>query len=165
MVPLDGVKAQAVEEYVGPDAQVTGISDGGVFDAAAGVIRWGVWFDDTTRKLTATLTLPDSRKLSGLASFDGADIRVANFPPPPPLPGVVGSAARIAAVTQLDSGAIQLLVVDESAGAETDIEVSTDLVHWERVEQTRASGDTSVHVDSDADENVQRFYRLAPLAH
>ncbi len=163
IVPLDGVRAQAVEETVGVGAVVTDISDGGVYDAAAGVIRWGVYLDDTTRKVTATVTVPDARDLSGLASFDGADIRIPQVPPPPPLPGASLPSARIASVIPLESGAVQLTVVDESSTGDTAIEVSTDLLKWERVEQVQASGDTSTHVDSDADENFRRFYRLVPV--
>ncbi len=168
LVPLDGVKAQAVEEYVGPGAVVTEISDGGVFDATAGVIRWGVYFDDTGRKVSATVTVtePEGRTLSGLASFDGADVKVPQNPPPPPLPpGAAAADARIAAVAPLDSGGVELLVVDETPGTETAIEVSTDLVNWERIEQTQAVSGTSVHVDSDANENFVRFYRAVPVAH
>jgi hypothetical protein len=164
LVPLAGVMAQAVEEIVGPGAVVTGISDGGVYDATAGVIRWGVFLDDTIRKLSATVTVPDTRTFTGLASFDGADIRVPQTPPPPPLP--VSSSVvqpRIASVLPLATGAVQLTVVDEPTAGDTAIEVSTDLVTWQRIEQTRASGDTSVHVDTDANENLQRFYRLAPV--
>lgn len=152
-------KAWAVEETVGPGAVVTDVSEGGRWDVVAGVIRWGPFYDTLDRPLSAVVARDLPLRMTGVASFDGADQRIPHQLTPPPLPGGASGAPRIASARTLDSGAVQLLMVDDSAGG-CDLEVSTDMVSWEKIGQMEAGAECTTHLDTDADETPMRFYRV-----
>lgn len=155
-------KAWAVEETVGTEAVVGDISEGGLFDAGAGIIRWGPFLDAIDRTLTAKVLRDSPLRMIGVASFDGVDQRIPHQLTPPPLPlAASGEMAtpRIASVTRLDSGAVQLLIVDD-AGSGGDVEASADLSEWEKIGQTESGQDSSTHLDTDAGETRVRFYRV-----
>ena len=154
-----GTKAWAVEENLGLDAVVTEISEGGILDGATGVVRWGPFYDTLDRTLVVSLKRELPLRLTGVASFDGVDQRIPHRLAPPPLPGNVVGAPRIASVRPLDSGAVQLLIVDDSAGG-CDVEVSSDMVVWEKIGEMDSGLDCANHLDTDAGENPVRFYRV-----
>jgi len=159
-LPATGVKSHVIELAIGIGATATNISDDGVLDTRAGVIRWGPFNDDANRRITATLVNASPRDLGGVASFDGYDtrIRVGGLPSTGS-----GQGPRIASIEPRTDGSMQLLVVDDSgsvtAGGQA-IEVSSDLHSWHRVQQTSSGTDCSAHLDSDAIEDSVRYYRV-----
>jgi hypothetical protein len=72
-----GTSAYAVEEHIPSGWAVAEVSHGGIFDASASVIRWGVFYDSSPRVLRYTVTPPDSiaeiGRLRGVVSFDGVE--------------------------------------------------------------------------------------------
>ncbi|MCC7373456.1 MAG: hypothetical protein IT581_02285 [Verrucomicrobiales bacterium] len=75
VVPAPGVRAYAVEDSVPAGWSVANISHGGIWDAAAGKVKWGPFRDGTTRSLTfRTVPSQEARgavTFKGSASFDG----------------------------------------------------------------------------------------------
>lgn len=58
--PSPNITAYAVEEVVPSGWLVVSISNGGVFDEFTGKIKWGPFFDSSSRNLTADLRVPQS---------------------------------------------------------------------------------------------------------
>lgn len=78
--PSDGVSAWAAVEEVPSGWTATGISDGGVFDARSGEIRWGPFLEGQSRNLSYTLFMGGQARtgvLRGTVSFDGRSIAIA----------------------------------------------------------------------------------------
>lgn len=163
VLPATGVLAHLVEFAVGSEVTVTNISDGGVFDSQAGVIRWGPFYDDANRRLAVTVTGASPRALGGVASFDGYDtgIRVTRSLPA----GEDVEGPRITSIETRTDGAVQLLVVEGgsaagAAHARHALEVSNDLRVWRRVGESDSDAGETVHVDPDASEDAFRYYRV-----
>lgn len=164
LLPATGVKAQVVEFTVGAGVTVTNISDAGVFDPAAGVIRWGPFYDDANRRLTVSISGASPRHFGGVASFDGYDtgVRVTGALPADER----GHGPRIASIETRTDGAVQVLVIDDedaaigSATVRHSLEVSNDLRTWRRVVDADADSNGAVHVDPDAIEDAFRYYRV-----
>ena len=76
--PAADVGAWAVEELVPIGWSVTGISDGGGFDAVNHKVKWGPFFDTDAHALTYLLTSPVTNRtdvtLNALARFDAATL-------------------------------------------------------------------------------------------
>ena len=157
-LPATGVLSHVIELSIGTGNTATHISDDGVLDESAGIIRWGPFHDDANRRITATLGKTSLRNLGGIASFDGYDtrIRIATA-------ASSGRGPRIGSIESRNDGSIQLLVVDDSGALNTGgraIEASSDLIHWRRIQQTSAGEDSSALLDSDAVEESVRYYRV-----
>ena len=156
-----GVSAYALEEHVPAGWIITNISDEGVFDAAAGVVRWGLFLDGNARTLRYSLSAPAGittiADLRGEVSFDG-DAEV------------IAGAARVVAAEpsatlglarcERDAdGKIQLTLVGPASQI-CALEVSTDLQNWTMLEEVfLPDGELSFAGDSTAGAQ-QRFYRL-----
>lgn len=73
ITPPTATTAYAVEEHIPTGWAVTNISNDGKLEA--GVIRWGIFLDNTARTLTYTVTPPTNGiaigRLEGKVSFDG----------------------------------------------------------------------------------------------
>ncbi|MDA1277644.1 MAG: putative Ig domain-containing protein [Verrucomicrobia bacterium] len=73
--------AYAIEETVPSGFAVSDVNESGIFDANSSKVKWGPFFDATTRTLTYTLQAPagfeGSVSISGTASFDGVDLVIA----------------------------------------------------------------------------------------
>jgi hypothetical protein len=163
--PPPGAQAIAVEESVPPGWRVSEISDDGVYDEAAGRIRWGLFFGDAVRRLTYVATPPagvaGTSEWPGVVSFDGIEVSVS---------GVV----RVGAVDEatvpriLGSRRAEKARVRFSVGAVADqvlmIEVSDDLVHWRDLGVVVNTGEEVEVTDDGAEHSAQRYYRLRPLA-
>lgn len=70
----------AIEDQVPKGWQIGEVNHGGQFDAAAGKIKWGPFFDRVERELICELKPPNSSTglvtFAGLGSFDGEEIAV-----------------------------------------------------------------------------------------
>ncbi len=156
--PRKGIRAHAVEIHFAVGTELAEISDDGVFDAQAGILRWGPFLDDAPRQLTAVVATPAPLKIRGVGSFDGSDTFLV-LVPVLPATGSNSDAPRIATLESLGNGGVQVVVVGGAAGAETDVEVSTDLVHWTRIGRMPVSPNGSIQMDGDAGTAPVRFYR------
>ena len=78
--PSNGTIAYAVEESLPSGFSAVAISDGGAIDAVNNKIKWGPFFDNTSRTLTYELTSPQGFSgqitLTGFVSLDGQDFSV-----------------------------------------------------------------------------------------
>lgn len=156
--PRKGIRAQAVEIQFAAGTELAEISDDGHFDAQSGILRWGPFLDDAPRQLTAVVATPAPLKIRGMGSFDGTDTFLV-LVPVLPTTGANSDAPRIATLESLGNGGVQVVVVGGTAGAETDVEVSTDLVRWTRIGRMPVSPNGSIQMDGDAGTAPVRFYR------
>ncbi|MDB4690805.1 Ig-like domain-containing protein [Verrucomicrobia bacterium] len=78
--PDSAVFVYAVEESVSSGVTAINISDGGSYDAANSLIKWGPWFDAQTRVLSYELEVSDNITTGtfpgGQGSFDGVNIAI-----------------------------------------------------------------------------------------
>jgi hypothetical protein len=78
--PAAGTGVFAVEDAPPAGWVVSNITGGGAFDAVAGKVKWGPFFDNTQRNLAYTATPPGGATGSvtfvGTGSFDGSDTPV-----------------------------------------------------------------------------------------
>ncbi len=180
VMPSTDTTAWAVEEVVGIGAHISGVSDDGTFEAARGVIRWGPFFANLPRTLSADVGGIDPAQFHGTASFDGQSRRVihppargfrlgSNDPSKPPGSGENGEAlekvkgSHIAHIERRDDGVMQLAVIDDDADGQTvgcDLEASDDLVTWKTFHHMTGGSDCQTALDADADESKHRYYRV-----
>jgi hypothetical protein len=160
IAPPTGSNAYAVEEKVPAGWKVSEVSDGGTFDAASGLIRWGVFLDSNGRTFASSLTAPSGTaavgKLAGTVSVDGAT-RAST--------GATGVAANdgttaVRLLSQLDSAGGVRVQVSTAPGQMGVIEASTDLVNWTEFQPVHAVDGTVHLVDPAAGESGFRFYRF-----
>jgi hypothetical protein len=78
--PANDTIAYAVEESIPSGFSASSISDGGSLDTVNNKVKWGPFFDNTSRILTYTLMAPEgfggSVSLTGFVSLDGQDFTV-----------------------------------------------------------------------------------------
>lgn len=160
--PAASTRCQAAEVFVGRNANVTGISDDGMFDPRSGTIRWGPFLDDTLRGLKATVANADAMQFSGLGSFDGLDLKMMAVGPKSNAGGAVVSSPRLAAMPASPQGDARLVLLGALLGAELDLEVSEDMVQWRRIGNVLGNGESQLQVDTDAAASPRRFYRVVP---
>lgn len=170
VLPAGDVRNYAVEEYLPAGVKIVDVSDDGTVDEAGGVIRWGPFFDATPRKVSFAIVGARPETLKGIASFDGSDVGIVHVPlPPTPVRDAAASGGkelsnglRIAHVVRLGTGAMQLTVVDDSpgTGAGCDMEMSDDLVHWQKIGHLDPGANCGTHLDNDANESEKRYYRV-----
>lgn len=77
VAPASSVFAYAVEEAPPAGWAVSNVTQAGAFDAASGKVKWGPFFDVSSRTLTYVVTPSAGAtgmvQFAGVASFDGAD--------------------------------------------------------------------------------------------
>lgn len=97
------------------------ISDGGVFDAESGLVKWGPFFDGEARTLSYRAVGGRTNGYIGRISCDGMSASIGGQ-----------GTTRLAALEHLEDGAIRLRL--DGALPETGIlEFSTDLTTWQPV--------------------------------
>ena len=104
--PETTVSVYAVQDGVPSGMTAGNISDGGVFDAANGLVKWGPWFDAQSRVLSYTLVAPVGTTSvtfpGGQGSFDGHNVTIEGdleYPTAPNSPPVA-----FGAVIKVESG-------------------------------------------------------------
>ena len=158
--PPAGSSAYAIEERVTAGWIASNISDEGTFDAAAGVIRWGVFLDGNARTLRYKLTPPagitSTAQFHGDVSFDGGQELITGSD------RVLAADASVAfGLTHCErqpDGAVQLRL-DGASGQLCVLEVSTDLQTWTVVSEVFLPDGELTFVDDGA-AGPRRFYRL-----
>lgn len=118
----------AVEEIPPAGWAVTNISHAGIYDAASGRVRWGLFTDQTSRTLTYDV-IPTGAlaPFAGVVSFDGTTAPTAGASEPQIVPAV--AEPEFAPVIRLPSGEM-VLPLSTRFGAITVIEFSDDLKTW-----------------------------------
>ncbi len=118
----------AVEEIPPAGWTVTNISHAGVYDAASGRVRWGLFTDQTSRTLSYDVTPTGAlAPFAGVASFDGTNAPIAGAFEPMIVPAI--AEPEFAPVTRLPSGEM-VLPLSTRFGSITVIEISDDLRLW-----------------------------------
>lgn len=156
--PARGVAAFAVEEWLPSGSQVTGISDNGRYDERTGALRWGPFLDGEARALryrVERLAAEMPIAFRGMASFDGADIRIV------PADGRGGPRWRphITGVVRRPDRSVQLTLIGDLAAPGYDIEVSNDLKTWTRAGECAPGNVAVFFTDPAAPNDGPRFYR------
>jgi hypothetical protein len=81
--PAASVLVQAVEDAPPSGWPVSEISDGGGWDDVSHKVKWGPFFDNTTRTLTYKVTPPEGQSgpktFTGQASFDGLGVPIGGL--------------------------------------------------------------------------------------
>ena len=118
----------AVEEIPPAGWAVANVSHAGVYDAATGRVRWGLFTDQTSRTLTYDVTPTGAlAPFAGVASFDGTNASIAGAFEPQIVPAI--AEPEFAPVTRLPSGEM-VLPLSTRYGTITVIEISDDLRLW-----------------------------------
>ena len=118
----------AVEEIPPAGWAVANVSHAGVYDAATGRVRWGLFTDQTSRTLTYDVTPTGAlAPFAGVASFDGTNAPIAGAFEPQIVPAI--AEPEFAPVTRLPSGEM-VLPLSTRYGTITVIEISDDLRLW-----------------------------------
>ena len=145
----------AVEETPPPGWAVANVSHAGVYDAATGRVRWGVFQDQTSRTLTYDVTPTGAlAPFAGVASFDGTNARIAGADDPQVVPAI--AEPEFAPVTRLPNGEM-VLPLATRFGTTTVIEISNDLRTWTPV-WTNSPGN-QLFRDLPANLVAGRYYR------
>jgi hypothetical protein len=80
VTPDASTQVYAVEDTPPSGWTVSGIDNGGQFDNANQKVKWGLFFDNTSRTLTYTATPPagetGTKTFAGVASFDGTNVTI-----------------------------------------------------------------------------------------
>jgi len=159
IVPPAGTSAYAVEEKVPLGWAVGNISHEGTYDASAGIIRWGMFFDATARSLTYALTPPPGvttvARLGGRVSFDGATYEISGCEKT-----TSTDSTTLPTIGKCESdGSKVRLELSGGAGQVGVLQSSTDLIHWLDV-TTLYLPDGTVQFDDDASVSGVKYYRL-----
>lgn len=160
VVPPGGASAYAVEEKVPANWAVTDVSEGGIYDAEANVIRWGVFLDTNRRTFTYTVSAPvgvtSVADLSGLASVDGQAIAIAGAERI--MAGSEGTAVTLNTETATSGGVV--VRISAQPGQKGVLEYSTDLESWAELVPVSAPDGTFNLTDETAGRDQARFYRF-----
>jgi hypothetical protein len=89
LAPAPGTSASAVELVVPKRWRVTSVDGGGQHDSTFGKIKWGPFFEDTPRTLSATLEGPSTRSLDIARASSGRRTRLDS----PSGPGIKGTVS------------------------------------------------------------------------
>ncbi len=145
----------AAEEHVA--AEPAAVSEGGSYDAEAGVVRWGPFVDGQARTLTYRIgTAAVAAAPEGSVSFDGVSTPVGTLAAVKPTVG-----PRLSHIGDTGDGAMQVVVEDDafSGTSAYELETSTDLRTW-RAGGSFVNGPSAAFVRDEAPAtDGPRFYR------
>ena len=121
VTPASDARAWAAQDRVPAGCVPDQISDGGVFDAESGLVKWGPFFDGEARTLSYRAVGGRTNGYIGRISCDGMSASIGGQ-----------GTTRLAALEHLEDGAIRLWL--DGALPETGtLEFSTDLTTWQPV--------------------------------
>ncbi|MBI4664679.1 MAG: PQQ-binding-like beta-propeller repeat protein [Verrucomicrobia bacterium] len=149
-----GVAVYAVEERIPAGWTVSDLSHNGEFDAVNSQVKWGPFFDNTARQLSFQVSPPatsDERvTFAGLASFDGVNLPISGQ-------RTTRASSSLSKLKRLADGSIEVTLRGR-LGASFEIQVSTNLLEWSRLQAGTNSKGVIVLRDT-APVPGQRFYR------
>jgi hypothetical protein len=161
VVPGTSTTSYAVEEKVPYGWSVTNISNDGQYDVDAGCIRWGVFFDNSSRALTYTVTPPSNvstvGNFTGNVSVDG-DLQEITGAGGAQLS--TGSVAVTLSNMRALQGEIVQLRITGAPGQSGVIEASSDLVNWTELGMVYLPDGVLEFSHAETGQTSIRFYRF-----
>jgi hypothetical protein len=153
--------AYALEENIPAGWTVLNVSGGGAFDEVNNAVRWGLYLDNEGRTLTYQLIPPTNvvsvGQLIGELTLDGDVLTLEGDS------SVVAvdkaNELRLATVMASDPPGIKLKL-SGAAGQVCVLESSSDLESWELVSELFLPDGELEFVDTEQQQNSQRYYRL-----
>lgn len=165
VTPPQGAKATALEEAIPGGWRVTRVSDGGLYDPASGVVRWGILEGDAVRELGYEAVPPpdavSNGQFSGRISFDGSLLPILGRESVGASGG--GVSMRIAESRLGRRGHVHFKV-EAPLDQVFAVEASSDLKSWAPVDVRIHTGEELDVLDPEVESGVGRYYRLLPLA-
>jgi hypothetical protein len=158
--PAVDVSAYAVEDQPPAGWEVTGISEGGVWDAVNQKVKWGPFFDHAARTVSYVVTPPGTAagvaRFVGTASFDSVAAPITGQRQT--VAGEVMPPTFVSVLIQADGAAH--LVLKGTIGAACQVEASVDLRTWTFLQSVNIGPQgTVVCTDDNAKQFRKRFYR------
>lgn len=154
--PTSSVSVYAVQDEIPTGWIAQNVSDGGAFDSVNNQVKWGPYFDNTTRELSYEV-LPSSKPektvtFTGIASFDGTILPIAGQKETRASSRLRPSGAGV-------SGGQFKFNMSGSPGESYTIEASTDLLNWTPVGVVKTIDGNVSFSDPGAANHRGRFYR------
>lgn len=159
VTPATNVSVYALEDQFPVGLLPTNLSNGGVIDGANHKVKWGPFFDTSTRALTYQLLLPTNAtgvlSFAGTASFDGVGVSI-------------GGVRQVTSFTSLTSTLVQAKFSKQSgfslnlAGGAANsyvLQASTNLSNWVSLQTNLVISGTLQLQDASATNFTRRFYR------
>jgi hypothetical protein len=140
VIPSESVEVYAVEERLPEGWTVHNVNATGSSDPRLARIRWGPFFDSTTRTFTYQATPPAVLvgAFTGVASFDGRSIGAEGL-------SDVSTPGTSATLTlRLVSASDSTVQVSGAPGTDIVLQVSQDLKLWTQVGAGRLDGEGSI---------------------
>lgn len=164
VTPPQGGMATALEEAIPGGWRVTRVSDGGTYDPASGVVRWGLLEGDAVRELGYEAVPPadavSNGRFSGRISFDGSLLPILGRESVGASGG--GVSMRIAESRRGREGHVHFKV-EAPLDQVFAVEASSDLRTWAPVDVRIQTGEELDVLDPEVDLGAGRYYRLLPL--
>jgi hypothetical protein len=163
ITPSSDISAYAVEDRPPHGWTVSQVSHEGRFNPATGVVRWGVFVDNTNRVLSYVATpnstnAPATATFAGVVSFDGINAPITGqrraYRNTSQVP------ARLESVKLLSDGN-RLLTFSGEPGTCYTLEGSGDLAEWQPIEVLLNNDGVLQYIDLQTN-GTQRFYRALP---
>jgi hypothetical protein len=153
--PAAGTVAQAIQEQLPAAWKLLSASEGGEFDAANGILKWGPFYDGASRVLSYQVLPPATS--SGKVEFAGAGSSNGSSAP------TVGASAisegcRLEWASDSEPGKVAM-VLSGRIGARFQVEASRDLRVWTVLTVLTNSAGRVEFSDPDGMNQTQCFYR------
>jgi len=156
-----GARTYAVEHRVPAGWELVSIGSSGYYDHERGSVRWGPFFDQSSRTLVylarAGRRSTDQVTLSGASAYDGHGVDLAGTRQVVRLPDGVGEFVL------LPVGMGNQWILQGEGNVRYGVQVSEDLREWVTVLDRRSQPDGRLVFEDAAPPVSQRFYRAIRL--
>lgn len=164
--PPTATIAYAVEDRPPTGWTISSITEGGVFDPATGVMKWGVYFDDQARTLKYSATPPPGATgpatFRGVASFDGVEVLITGtrqvISGTSTVPPTLGPRFLVDCLTP-DSSTLSLCF-EAIPGRLYELEKSENLQTWNRTSLNVRAANATATIRYPKDTARQQFFRV-----
>jgi Immunoglobulin domain len=160
VTPDASTTAYGIEDQVPTGWAVTNIDNSGAFDSVNNKVKWGPFFDSTTRTLSYSITPPAAANgavtFSGSASFDGIDVAISGQRT---TSSATASPARMVGPALRDR--VFSVAVPAQPGGSYTLEATDSLTtpNWTPVDTESGTGGNLTLRDTQAT-GASRFYRV-----
>lgn len=158
---VPGARTYAVEHRVPAGWELVSIGSSGYYDGERGSVRWGPYFDQSSRTLVylarAGRLSADRVPLSGSSAYDGHGVELAGTRQVVRLPDGVGEFVL------LPVGSGSQWILQGEGNVRYGVQVSEDLREWVTVLDQRTQPDGRLVFEDTAPSVAQRFFRAIRL--